>query len=89
MNTQDLLNKQARIEFILDGLQAVLNAAPRGEMGLTLDEAKTPVWRQAKQQHALYFKELQTVNKALNKIRKCIGYENVNGKRTPIYKYKQ
>ena len=39
-------------------------------------------------QHAIYFAAYRRINGQLAKIRKCVGYENVNGRRVAIYEYK-
>jgi len=83
-----LLERQKLIEDKLDIYGAILNKAEKGAMGLTLDTAKTPEWKEAKQQHAIWFKLYRECNSALNKQRKHVGYECVNGKRVSIFKYK-
>ena len=54
--------KQTRDELfaLLDMLAAPLKDAPKGEMGLTLDSAKTPEWRAA---HASYWDARKRVGK--------------------------
>ena len=90
MTTQvlELLKKQAQLDLETSNLSNILNSAERGSMGLTLDSAKTDDWKAAKSSFSKKWKEYQEVNKALNKLRKAIGFEIVNGKRVTIYKYK-
>ena len=87
MLASNLLSQQQTIEIKLDELHETINKAERGPMGLTIDSSKTPEWREAKKQYAIYFQQFRKINQQLNKLRKCIGYENVNGRRVPIYKY--
>lgn len=88
MKSTELLCQQRFIESKLDGYNAIISKARKGAMGLTLEEDKTHQWKQARQQHAVYFAELRKVNQQLNKLRKCTGFEIINGKRIAIYKYK-
>jgi hypothetical protein len=88
MNATTLLQQQAEIEDKLTNLEATLHKARTGAMGLTLEEDKTTEWRKAKAQHAVYFKMLRTINGQLNKLRKHVGYDNVNGRRVAVYQYK-
>lgn len=83
-----LLERQQIIESNLNDFHIILSKARKGNMGLTLEEDKTLEWCKAQANHILWFRELQKVNQALNKIRRCVGYENVNGKRIAVYKYK-
>lgn len=83
----ELINKQAYLESILDKYSAVINKARRGAMGLTLEEDKTPEWKEAKRLYDAHWKMYQDVNKALSKLRKFKGYEIINGKRVCMYKY--
>ena len=83
-----LLTQQAALDEKLNSLHDILNKAERGPMGMTLDSAKTPEWREAKRLYNTYFSQLRSVNQQLNRLRKCVGYEAVNGKRVAIYKYK-
>jgi hypothetical protein len=83
------LIKQAEIiNANLDRLHDIINKAERGAMGLTLDSSKTPEWSKAKHEYDMMFSRLRAVNSQLNKLRKCVGYEAVNGKRVAIYQYK-
>lgn len=87
MTSAELLAKQQVIESKLDQYGDILSSAPKGNMGLTLEEAKTPEWREAKRLHAYWFDQLRKVNTQLNKIRKFSHYEAVDGKRRTVYKY--
>lgn len=84
-----LLNQQAELEAKLENVYAVIAKARRGEMGLTLDEDKTPEWRKAKSDHAFYFSQLRMVNSKLNKERIFLRYDVKDGKRVSVYKYKK
>lgn len=85
---QQLLDEQARIEKKLDELHTLISKAGRSPMGLTIDADKTPEWKEAKRLYAIYWGGYRNVNQKLNKIRKAVGYEAVNGKRVTIYQYK-
>ena len=50
------------LERQMDAYSAVLNAAPKGQMGLTLDSAKTPEWHAARQGFAQAFQALRRFN---------------------------
>lgn len=81
----------ARLEIVnqnLDKYDAIVKKARRGAMGLTLGEDKTDEWREAKIQWGKYWSELRSINQRLNKIRKAIGFQIVEGKRVTIYTYK-
>lgn len=88
LHAQQLIDKQAEIDAKLDELHNIITKAGRGPMGLTLDADKTPEWREAKRMYAIYWDAYRNVNQQLNKIRKAVGYEAVNGKRVVIYQYK-
>lgn len=84
-----ILIKQAEIlNANLDRLHDVINKAERGAMGITLDGSKTPEWSKAKHEWVIQFARLRQINGALNKLRKCVGYKAVDGKRVAIYQYK-
>lgn len=83
-----LLNEQTVINEKLDALHIVINKAERDAMGLTLESSKTPEWHEAKRLYSKYFEQLRRINSQLNKIRTCVGYENVGGKRVAVYKHK-
>ena len=85
---KNLLDRQSFVEDGLRQFEAVINKAEKSTSGLTLDSAKTPEWRDAKRQYAIWFNAYRRINGQLAKIRKCVGYENVNGKRVAIYQYK-
>lgn len=85
---QQLLNKQFVIEIKLSECEAIINKAGDGAMGLTLDADKTPEWKEAKRLYAIYWNAYRRINQQLNRIRKAIGYDAVNGKRVTIYQYK-
>jgi len=83
----ELLTHQANIEAKLDQLGAIIDKARRGDMGLTLDEDKTPEWLNAKRAYNTAFAMLRDTNAKLNKLRKPDHFEAINGKRVTIYKY--
>lgn len=85
---QQLLSQQSSIEIKLDELHAIISKAQRGPMGMTIAEAKTTEWKEAKRLHSIYWDAYRSVNTKLNKIRKAVGYEAINGKRVTIYQYK-
>jgi hypothetical protein len=94
MNTQTLseyaLNLLDRQSFVEDGMKefsAILNKAESHPSGLTLDHAKTPEWREAKRQYAIYFAAYRRINKQLSQIRTLTGYQAIDGKRVAIYQY--
>lgn len=76
------------IEAKLSEIEGILNAYPRGAMGLTMDSAKDAAWRKAKQDFSYWFRELQKYNKQFLKTHKRVGFEVVNGKRVIIYQPK-
>jgi hypothetical protein len=76
------------IDEMLEEAEKVIHSARRGPMGLTLEEDKTPQWKEAKRQFAYWFKELQKYNKQFLKTHKHTGYMNVNGKRVATYQPK-
>jgi len=82
-----LIERQGALEGKLNTLDALIKKAKRGAMGLTLESEKTPEWREARKAYSMYWAALRNVNMQLNKLRTCVGYENVNGRRSPIYKY--
>jgi len=73
---QQLLDRQADLNLKLDSLHNII------------DKTKAPEWIQAKTMYNVYFSALREINMKLNKIRKAVGYEVVNGKRVTIYQYK-
>ena len=85
---QNLLDRQSFVEDGLKQFEAIIQLAERNANGLTLDSAKTPEWKEAKRQYSIYWAAYQRINSQLAKIRKCVGYENVNGRRVPLYQYK-
>lgn len=85
---ESLIKQAEIINANLDRLHDVINKAERGVMGLTLDSAKTPEWSKAKHEYDMMFCRLRQVNSQLNKLRQCVGYEVMNGKRVAIYQYK-
>lgn len=85
---QLLINEQQFIDSKLDEYGAIISKARTGAMGLTLDEDKTPEWREAKRLYSIWWAKYQTVNKSLSKLRKPSDYIIINGKRVIIYKYK-
>lgn len=85
---QNLIKQAEIINTNLDRLHDIINSADRGAMGLTLDSAKTPEWSKVKHEYDVQFCRLHSVNQQLNKLRKCVGYEALNGKRVAIYEYK-
>jgi hypothetical protein len=85
---QQLLSHQSAIEVKLSELEAIINKAERGPMGMTIDAAKTPEWKEAKHMHSIYWAAYREVNAKLSKIRKAVGYEAINGKRVTVYQYK-
>lgn len=88
ITAQLLIQRQQTLESKLDVFSQILNKARRGAMGLTLDEDKTPEWKEAHKQYNIHWKYYQQVNKELSKLRKFKGYEIVDGKRVAIYQYK-
>ena len=84
---QNLLDRQSFIESNLKEMEAIINKAKRNEYGLTLDADKTAVWQAAKKQYSVYWDAYRRINMQLNKIRKAVGFEVVNGKRVTIYQY--
>lgn len=84
----ELLKQKDLIEDKLNNLHVEISKARRGKMGLTLDIDKTPEWLQATADHIIAFNRLRAINQQLNKMRTCVGYEAINGKRVAIYKYK-
>lgn len=84
----ELINKQQALQSELDEYELIINKARRGNMGLTLEEDKTPEWRWAKKMHFLTWAKYQQVNKELAKLRKFKRYELVDGKRVAVYIYK-
>lgn len=87
-HAKNLLSRLSEIEAARSEQEAILRKTPKGLNGITPDSAKTDEWRQALALHAKYFKEIRDINSSLNKIRKHIGFENINGRRVPVYKYK-
>ncbi len=85
---QQLLDEQVYIEKKLSECENIIKEAPKGTMGLTLDSAKTPEWKEAKGLYARYWDRYRLINQRLNKVRQAVGYEVVNGKRVTIYQYK-
>lgn len=90
MNTYqtELLKLQAQIEAHLTAQEAIIGKARKGTMGLTLEEDKTPEYKQAVKQHATLWANYRKVNGAISKQRKHVWYELQNGKWVSIYKYK-
>lgn len=90
MNPQaaTLLNSIEAIKAQMEAQEAIISQAGRNASGLTLEADKTPEWRAAKVEHGRLFIELRKANQQLNKLRKLSHYENHNGKRVAIYKYK-
>lgn len=88
LTAQMLIETQKLLESKLDAFSVILNKARRGEMGLTLDEDKTPEWKEAKNQYAIHWKQYQQVNSRLSKLRKFKGYQIIDGKRIATYQYK-
>lgn len=85
---QQLTTRQAELEIKLSELEVIINKADKGPMGITLDSAKTPEWKEAKRMHSIYWDAYREVNMKLSKMRKATGYEAINGKRVTIYQYK-
>jgi ornithine carbamoyltransferase len=73
-----LLEQQQLLETELDRYSAILNKARRGAMGLTIEEDKTPEWKEAKRLYSICWASYQQVNKQLTKLRKFKGYEMAN-----------
>lgn len=83
-----LLNSIEAIEAQMEAQEAILSKAGRLPNGLTKECDKTPEWRKAKVEHGRLFIELRKANQQLNKLRKLSHFENHDGKRVAIYKYK-
>lgn len=85
---QQLLAEQSDLETKLNELEAIINKAERGLLGLTAEGAKTAEWKEAQRLYSIYWNAYRNVNMKLSKMRKAIGYEARDGKRITIYQYK-